>query len=93
MKGEVKKQEQKQCYYAADGKVQKTPLAGAAPPAPKKEEQARGGRRGGGGRVKEAVIENKVDDLKDYMERVAALVHDTCHRIRRSCKPPRLLAA
>ena len=78
MKGEVKKQEQKQCYYGADGKVQKTPLAGAAQPAPKKEEeQARGGRRGGGGgRVKEAVIENKVEELKDYMERVAALVHE-----------------
>jgi hypothetical protein len=39
MKGEVKKQEQKQCSYGADGK--------------------------------EAVIENKVEDLKDYMERVA----------------------
>ena len=78
MKGEVKKQEQKQCYYGADGKVQKTPLAGAAQPAPKKEEeQARGGRRGGGGgRVKEAVVENKVEELKDYMERVAALVHE-----------------
>ena len=78
MKGEVKKQEQKQCSYGADGKVQKTPLAGAAQPAPKKEEeQARGGRRGGGGgRVKEAIIENKVDELKDYMERVAALVHE-----------------
>src|SRR5262245_1799120 len=76
MKGEVKKQEQKQCYYGADGKVQKTPLAGAAQPAAKKEEtQARGGRRGGG-RVKEAVIEKKVDELKDYMERVAALVHE-----------------
>jgi hypothetical protein len=75
MKGEVKKQEQKQCYYGADGKVQKTPLGGAAPPAAKKEEPARGGRRGGG-RVKEAVIENKVEDLKDYMERVAALVHE-----------------
>jgi hypothetical protein len=75
MKGEVKKQEQKQCSYGADGKVQKTPVAGAAPPAAKKEEPARGGRRGGG-RVKEAVIENKVEDLKDYMERVAALVHE-----------------
>ena len=77
MKGEVKKQEQKQCYYGADGKVQKTPLAGAAQPAPKKEGagtrwSARRRRR----RVKEAVIENKVEDLKDYMERVAALVHE-----------------
>lgn len=75
MKGEVKKQEQKQCYYGADGKVQKTPVAGAAPPAAKKEEPARGGRRGGG-RVKENIIENKVEDLKEYMERVAALVQE-----------------
>jgi hypothetical protein len=71
MKGEVKKQEQKQCSYGADGKVQKTPLPGQAA-APKKESGG-GGRRGG--RVKEAVVANKVEDLKDYMEQVAALVH------------------
>src|SRR5262245_55029476 len=76
MKGEVKKQEQKQCSYGADGKVQKTPLSAAAPPASKKaDEKTRGGRRGGG-RVKDAVVENKVEDLKDYMERVAALLHE-----------------
>ena len=71
LKGEVKKKEQKQCRYGADGKVQKTPLPGAAPApaAPKKE-----GRSGRGGRVKEKVVENKVDDLKDYMGQVAALV-------------------
>ena len=71
LKGEVKKKEQKQCRYGADGKVQKTPLPGAAPPAaaPKKE-----GRSGRGGRVKEKVVENKVEDLKDYMGQVAALV-------------------
>src|SRR5262245_48406341 len=28
VKGEVKKQEEKQCYYGADGKVQKTPIPG-----------------------------------------------------------------
>jgi hypothetical protein len=72
MKGEVKKQEQKQCYYGADGKVQKTPLPGQAA-APKKEPG--GGGRRGGGRIKEAIVENKVEDLKDYMEQVAALVH------------------
>src|SRR5262245_44776556 len=31
LKGEVKKQEQKQCAYGADGKVQKTPMPGAPP--------------------------------------------------------------
>jgi hypothetical protein len=73
LKGEVKKKEQKQCQYGADGKVQKTPMPGAAPApsAPKKE--GRSGR--GGGRTKEKIVENKVEDLKDYMEQVAALVH------------------
>ena len=33
LKGEVKKKEQKQCSYGADGKVQKTPIPGAAPAA------------------------------------------------------------
>jgi hypothetical protein len=73
LKGEVKKQEQKQCSYGADGKVQKTPVPGAAAPAPQRQSSGGGGRRGG--RLKEAVVEKKVDDLKDYMERAVALVH------------------
>lgn len=72
LKGEVKKQEQKQCSYGADGKVQKTPLPGA--PAAPPPEQSGGGRRGG--RVKKQIVEHKVDEMKDYMERVAALVHE-----------------
>jgi hypothetical protein len=71
LKGEVKKQEKKQCSYGADGKVQKTPLPGQA--EPKQQAQQGGGRRGG--RVKQAVVENKVEELKDYMEKAAALVH------------------
>src|SRR5262245_23175044 len=71
MKGEVKKQEEKQCYYGADGKVQKTPISGE--PAPQATSGG-GGRRGG--RVKQAVVEKKVDEMKDYMEKVAALVHE-----------------
>jgi hypothetical protein len=73
MKGEVKKEDQKQCFYGADGKVQKTPLSGAAPPQQQQPEQG-GGRRGG--RVKKNIVENKVEDLKDYLEKVAALVKD-----------------
>ena len=72
LKGEVKKTEQKQCYYGPDGKVQKTPLAGAAPAQPAEQ----GGGRRRGGRVKEAIVEHKVEDIKDYMEKVAALVHE-----------------
>ena len=74
LKGEVKKQEQKQCYYGAEGKVQKTPLAGE-PAQQQQPQQSAGGRRGGG-RVKQRIVENKVDEMKDYMERVAALVHE-----------------
>ena len=74
LKGEVKKQEKKQCIYGADGKVQKTPLPGqTAPQQQAKEKGGGGGRRGG--RLKETIVENKVEDLKDYMEKAAALVH------------------
>jgi len=72
LKGEVKKQEQKQCAYGADGKVQKTPIPGATPTAQPEQKESKGRR---GGRVKQAVVEKKVDELKDYMERAAALVH------------------
>src|SRR5262245_30049601 len=71
-KGEVKKQEQKQCYYGADGKVQKTPLPGQAA-APQQQPQGRGRR---GGLIKEAIVEHKVDEMKDYLEKAAALVHE-----------------
>jgi hypothetical protein len=72
LKGEVKKQEQKQCSYGADGTVQKTPLPGAAP-AKEKEQSSGGGR--GGGRVGKAVVKNKVEDMKEYIEKAVALVH------------------
>ena len=77
LKGEVKKKEQKQCQYGPDGKVQKTPIAGGDQAAAAKEEKdsGRGGRRGGGV-VKKAIVENKVDDMKDYMEKAAALIQE-----------------
>jgi hypothetical protein len=71
LKGEVKKRQQKQCRYGADGKVEKTLMPGQeqqAPPAQK----SNGGR---GGRMKKAIVEKKVGEIKDYMEDVAALVH------------------
>ena len=71
LKGEVKKQEQKQCYYGADGKVQKTPVPGAAA---RQGRGAAGGGKRGGGAVKGAIVENKVEDMKEYMEKAAALV-------------------
>ena len=70
LKGEVKKTEQKNCLYGADGKVMKTPIAGA--PAAPPPQQSGGGRRGG--RAKEKIIENKVEDMKEYMEQTGALI-------------------
>jgi hypothetical protein len=72
LNGEVKKEEQKQCQYGPDGKVQKTPIGGASQA---QEEQTSGaGRRGG--RLKKQIVEKKVGEIKDYMERVGALVRE-----------------
>lgn len=70
--GEVKKQEQKKCQYGPDGKVQKTAMQSGDQPQ-QKQQQPSGGRRGGV--VKGAIVKNKVEDLKEYMEKAAALVH------------------
>jgi hypothetical protein len=67
LKGEEKSRKQMRVYYGADGKLQKIPI-GDQPQA----EQS-GGRRGG--RLKQRIVENKKDEMKEYMERAAALVH------------------
>jgi hypothetical protein len=70
LKGEEKSRKQQRCYYGADGKVQKVPIGEATPaPAP----QPSGGRRGG--RIKQRVVENKKEDMREYMEQAAALIH------------------
>ena len=76
MKGEVKKTEQKECRYGTDGKVVKTDMGGGAPQQVQSSQGGGGRRRGGrgGGAVKEKVVENKVEDLKEYMGAVASLV-------------------
>ncbi|HTH53756.1 MAG TPA: hypothetical protein VL495_07390 [Edaphobacter sp.] len=67
LKGEVKKTETSSCRYGPDGKVQKTPLTPQQPAA----QQQEGGR---GGRFKARIVEKKVDELKDYGERLKALI-------------------
>jgi hypothetical protein len=69
LKGEVKKREQKECHYGPDGKVVKTPVQ----TGDQAQQQSGRGRRGP---LKEAIVEHKVGEMKDYMERVAALVHE-----------------
>jgi hypothetical protein len=68
LKGEEKSRSQKTVLYGADGKLQKTPIAA---PAPAAEPPSRGGR---GGRVKGKIIENKKDEMKEYMEKAVALI-------------------
>jgi hypothetical protein len=60
-KGDVKKTTDKLCRYGPDGKVQKTVLN----TSPQKE------LRG----VRKRVVDKKVDELKDYMDRAVALIH------------------
>jgi len=67
LKGEEKARTQKRCYYGADGKLQKVPITD---PQPAQQAQSSGRR----GRAKAKIVENKKDDMKDYMERAAALV-------------------
>jgi hypothetical protein len=71
LKGEEKARKQNRCYYGADGKVQKVSMDQA--PAQDKQQSGGGGRRGG--RVKQQVVENKKDEMQDYMQRAAALIH------------------
>jgi hypothetical protein len=70
LKGEEKARKQQRCYYGADGKVQKVPIGGA----PQQQAQQGGGRGGRSGRMKERIVENKKDDMQDYMEQAVALV-------------------
>ena len=72
LKGEEKARKQNRCYYGADGKVQKVSLDQA--PAAEQKQGGGGGRRGGG-KLKEKVVENKKDEMKEYMEQAAALIH------------------
>jgi hypothetical protein len=70
LKGEEKARTQKRCYYGADGKVQKVSVDQPAKPAA----QSAGGRGGRGARVKEHVVDKKKNEMKEYMERAAALI-------------------
>jgi hypothetical protein len=71
LKGEEKARTQKRVYYGADGTLEKLAMGNAAPAAP----QPAAGRGGRGGRVKAKVVESKKDEMKEYMERATALIH------------------
>jgi hypothetical protein len=68
LKGEEKSRKQQRVYYGADGTLTKLPTGPAAAPAPPQPS-------GRGGRLKERIVENKKDEMQDYMERAVALIH------------------
>jgi hypothetical protein len=61
LKGDEKSRKLNRCYYGADGGVTKVPLS--TPPPPKKKRGLRG-----------RIIENKKEELSDYMQQAVALV-------------------
>lgn len=63
LKGEVKNTKDELCRYGPDGKVQKTPLS--APPAQHRM-----------GPMKKKVVENKKEEMSDYMQRAVGRIHD-----------------
>lgn len=62
LKGEVKSKTQNRCFYGADGKLQKTPIAPPPPPAEKKKG------------LKGKVIANKTEEISEYTKGAVALV-------------------
>jgi hypothetical protein len=63
MKGEQKSSTQKQCYYDVNGKVVKVAVA-----QPASDEKSPRGVRG-------KVVENKKDEMQDYIQKAVAKVH------------------
>ena len=70
LKGEEKARKQQRCYYGADGKIQKLPIQ--SEPQAQQAAGDGGGRRGG--RMKKKIVENKKNDMQDYMERAGNLI-------------------
>ena len=68
LKGEEKSRKQQKVYYGADGKLTKLPIDDPPPQA------APSGRGGRGGRLKGKVVENKKDEMQEYMTRAGNLI-------------------
>jgi hypothetical protein len=60
-KGEEKSRQEQQCYYGAEGSLQKVPLSASPPPEEKR------GLRG-------RVVEKKKEEMADYLKQAVALV-------------------
>ena len=77
LKGEAKPAKLYQMRYDADGKAQKTELTAEAPKTePEKEDRGRDRGRRGGDLVKKQIVENKIEDAKEYAAALADLCTD-----------------
>ena len=77
LKGEAKPAKLYQMRYDVDGKVQKTELTSEAPKKePEKEDRGRDRGRRGGDAVKKQIVENKIEDAKEYAAALADLCKD-----------------
>lgn len=65
LKGEVKSTKNMKVTHGADGKLVKTPVAAGEEPDTKKKRGVRG-----------KIVENKVEEYKEYMQQVRALIKD-----------------
>jgi hypothetical protein len=74
LKGEEKSRKQQRAYYGADGKLTKVPM-GEPKPAAAPSGGGGGRDRRGGGRIKENIIENKKDEMVEYMDKAGDLIH------------------
>jgi hypothetical protein len=63
IKGKTRKDEQSQCRYGADGKIQKSPIG---PPMAEPKQTPSG--------LKGRIIEKKAGEMKDYMDRLKNLI-------------------
>jgi hypothetical protein len=66
LKGEEKSRKHERAYYGADGKLTKVPMD---QPPPQAKPSGRGGR------LKQKVVQNKKDEMTEYMERASNLIH------------------
>lgn len=64
LKGEEKVRSQKECHYGPDGQLVKTALG----PAPDSGARKKRGLKG-------KIVDKKVGELKDYMDRAGSLIH------------------
>lgn len=69
VKGKTRKDVQNMCHYGPDGKVVKTPMGSPSPAAAPQAASGRGGLKG-------RIIENKKEEMQDYVQSLKSLISE-----------------